>query len=236
MRTEFLEKLSFFEKSIGVSFVRKELLARAFTHSSYANFYKKEKYRHNERLEFFGDAVLKLVVSEYFFEKYPDMAEGDLTKLRAGVVADKSLAKLAEILNLGEYILFSRSEMKTGGKIRGSNLANALEAFLGAYYLDQGLDKVKQFFFRFLDEHKAVWENENLDYKSVLQESLQQRQLDLPEYTVLKEEGPEHHKLFCVQVRVKTKGGEFEAKGEGWSKKEAEKEAARKMLELFLKR
>ncbi|MFC1617604.1 ribonuclease III, partial [Candidatus Margulisiibacteriota bacterium] len=188
---------------------------------------------HNERLEFFGDAVLKLLISEYLFHKYPDFSEGELSKIRAQYISDKSLAVIATKLNLGEYILFSANEIKTGGRMRKSNLADAFEAILGAYYFDQGLKKVKSFLYQIIENYQSLFSKEsiNQDYKSRLQELVQQKNNTLPLYHVKKEEGPAHERVFHISVSAIMNNITLKAHGYGKSKKQAEQEAAKNILE-----
>ncbi|MFC1755558.1 ribonuclease III [Thermoproteota archaeon] len=223
------------EQEISISFNDKTLLRLALTHSSYG---RKRKKHHplgkdNERLEFLGDAVLKLIISDYLFKRFPDMDEGNLTKIRAQIVSDRTLAFLAKELNLGNYLLLSRGEINTGGKARASNLANALEALLGAYYLDQGIEQVHDFFVTLVQTHQQAWHDSDLsmDYKSTLQEMLQQHKLNLPQYIVLREEGPDHKKQFLIQAEIITEADTYKFEGRGRTKKAAEQAAAKNVLE-----
>lgn len=218
-----------FEQTIGIRFKNKNLLKEALIHSSYAKINKLSVY--NERLEFFGDAVLKLVISEYLFKRYPDYKEGKLTKIRAQLVADKFLKQFSEDINLGDFLLMSQAELRSGGKTRSSNLANGFEALLGAIYLDSGLKPAQTFLLEILEKHNINYNQiENVDYKSRLQELLQKAQLDLPKYEVVSEEGPEHQKVFEIKLAINYKNKNYEVKGKGISKKEAHQNAAKKML------
>ena len=227
------ERVLEFENKLGITFNKKELLILALTHSSYVRRRGMGRFTSdNERLEFFGDAVLKLVVSEYLYQNYPNLDEGDLTKIRAQIVSDRMLAQFAKDLKLGEYILFSYGEENAGGKDRQSNLAGAVEAILGALYLDSGIEEAKKFFFRMFSgyEKQALLDGEEVNYKTTLQETLQQQRCELPLYNVLKEEGPEHEKFFYVEAEVLFKGSSLKAVGKGNTKKEAEQAAARRIM------
>jgi ribonuclease III len=225
-----------FQESTNLNFNNKELLKLALTHSSFARKNRNQITKDNERLEFFGDAVVKLIVSEYLYKKFPDMSEGNLTKIRSSIVSDKNLSLLAKKLNLGEYIKFSHGETTSGGKTKLSNLANAFEALLGAYYLDQGLKNSEIFFINLLDEHtNDVFTVEDIvDYKTTLQELVQQHKYGLPKYTVIKEDGPDHFKEFHIEAAIKGKVT-IKTNGKGHSKKEAEQIAAKAALSEFKK-
>lgn len=219
------------EESLGVSFKDKTLLKQAFTHRSYVNEHRGEKLEHNERLEFLGDAVLELVVTEHLFEKYPSKPEGELTSFRAGLVNTISLSNVAKKLGMNEGLLLSKGEAKDTGRARQYILANTFEAFVGALFLDQGYDAASAFIEAHLlpltDEivSKRLW----LDSKSNLQEQSQEKAGVTPTYQVLDESGPDHDKKFVVGVYL---DGKLIAEGGGQSKQEAEQEAARAALEL----
>ncbi|NBV83573.1 ribonuclease III, partial [bacterium] len=176
-----------------------------------------------------GDAVLKLIVSEFLYVQYPAASEGELTKMRAQLISDKNLAFLAEKLGLGDFLMMSQGEKNTGGTKRQSNLANAMEAVLGAYYLDQGLLAVQTFFTGLLKrfEGELLAQDYIVDYKTALQEFVQRKKRELPEYRTIREEGPEHDKVFYVLVSVTGDGGQLQFEGSGRSKKEAEQMAAK---------
>jgi ribonuclease III len=218
-RAKLLEEL---EKKIGVSFLNKNLLNQSLTHSSYGNEYSQPD---NERLEFLGDAVLKLVISEYLYNKFPQHAEGDLTKIRAAVISDETLAKVGKQSGLGDYILLSANEKKSGGQKRKSNVANAVEALLGAIYLDNGLGKARDLIVEFLREEVETVSRAGYirDFKSALQEYTQKRKWDLPHYHVIRESGPRHRRVFWMEVKIK---GKRFGVGRGPNKKEAEQKAA----------
>lgn len=210
------------EKKLGISFLNQALLNQALTHSSFAN---EQNVPDNERLEFLGDAVLKLAITEYIYNRFPNLPEGDLTKYRATVISDDILAQVANGVNLGNYLLLSENEKRTGGNKRKSNVANAFEALVGAIYLDAGIGKARDFIIDFLrpEVDKVSKEGYIRDYKSALQEYAQKHKWDLPHYKVLSEAGPRHKRVFTVGVRVKAK---LYGKGQGLNKKEAEQDAA----------
>lgn len=222
--------INLLEKDLGIYFNDKKLLEVALTHSSYANQYKNIEY--NERLEFLGDAVLQLCVTEYLFNKYHDKSEGDLTKIRALIVCESSLFEIAKKLNLAPYIRMSKGEEYTGGRERASLLADCVEAFIAALYLDKG----KMFAYDFIIGHfneiikKAINKEIVLDFKTKLQELLQKNgEIDIC-YTLEKYEGPPHRRKFFTKVTI---NDETLGHGEGYSKKEAEQNAAKSALELL---
>src|SRR5258708_2166076 len=221
-----LDKL---EKKLGISFSNKDLLTEALTHRSYLNEFPSWHLPHNERLEYLGDAVLELLVSDELFNRFPSYPEGQLTVLRAALVNYQILAKVAEALGLQNFILMSRGEKKDTGKAREVILANAMEALLGAMYLDQGFLKlqpfVKKFIMNNLDE--VVKTKSYKDSKSELQERVQEHQKLTPNYKVLEETGPAHRRTFRMGVYY---GDKLIAEGEGASKQEAELEAAKNAL------
>ncbi len=233
LSVERVQQLKQFQIKFGIKFNDLELLNRAFCHKSYIHENKQAKMKDNERLGFFGDAVLKLAISEYLYKKYPDEPEGYLTKARAMIVSDATLSKIALELDLPEYLLLSKNEKQQGGGSRKSISANVLEAFFGAYYLDRGLDLAKEIIYKFL-EHEIIFAVQNCgerDYKSMLQEKTQALGWPLPDYKVVKETGPEHEKIFFMQVTVGAGFKKFKEKAEGPTKKEAEQAAARKILD-----
>jgi len=225
-RIKLLKEL---EKRLEMSFHNLELLNQAFIHESYANEKKDLKLVSNERLEFLGDSVLSLSVTEYIYFRYPDAPEGELNKIRAAVVSRATLAEKAAFLQLGKYLLLSKGEAAGGGRERASLLSNAFEALLGVIFLDQGLKTVKNFIIgQLVETIEAAQRNELLrDYKSLLQELVQKEHKCCPVYEVVKEEGPEHCKVFAVQVALQDK---VLGLGRGKSKKEAEQDAARQAL------
>ena len=211
-----------FEKKIGYTFRDKKLLRQALTHSSFANEKRLNKLSNNERLEFLGDAVLELTSSEYLFHEHEKMPEGDLTKLRASLVCESTLALCARELALGEYILLGKGEAATGGRERESILSDAMEALIGAIYLDGGLTSAKEFIGRYI---LSDMENKKLffDSKTILQEIVQSEYKKQLCYELLSEEGPDHNKKFTVLAHME---GTPLAQGVGRTKKAAEQNAA----------
>jgi ribonuclease-3 len=215
------------QQRIGYTFSDPELLERALTHKSYANE-NKVPY-HNERMEFLGDSVLNLIVSEYLMKTCPDSTEGALSRLRASVVSEPALAGVAREIGLGEHLLLGKGEEQTGGRNKDSLLADCLEALIASVYLDRGMDATEAFIMRFFDDliKKSCTTRVSLDYKTELQELCQERLKQLPEYRVASETGPDHQKQFEVEVWVR---GEQTGRGVGKSKKEAEQKAAKEAL------
>jgi len=224
-----MKDFSLLEKRIGIGFKKPELLMQAMTHRSYLNENAKIK-EHNERLEFLGDAVLELIVTEYLFKNYGE-PEGDLTSWRAALVNSEMLASISRELGLEEYLLLSKGEARDIGRARDFILANALEALLGSIYLDRGLEKTRTF----IEKHvlaklgKIIEEELYRDSKSFFQEKAQEKESVTPHYEVLSEWGPDHKKEFRVGVYL---GDELVAEADGSSKSVAEKEAAKKALEV----
>ena len=220
------------QQRISYAFKNKELLERALTHKSYAN--ENKVLAHNERMEFLGDAVLNLVVSEYLMQTCPDANEGDLSRLRAAIVSEPALAEVARSIGLGAYLLLGKGEDQTGGRNKESLLANSLEALIAAVYLDGRMEATETFILRFFDDSikKACALRVTLDYKTELQELCQDRLKQLPEYRVISETGPDHQKQFEVELSVK---GDVYGRGIGKSKKEAEQRAAKEALGKFTK-
>ncbi|WP_017380832.1 ribonuclease III [Paenisporosarcina sp. TG-14] len=212
------------QQELGVQFVDHNLLYQAFTHSSYVNEHRRKLYTDNERLEFLGDAVLELSISEYLFQKFTAMSEGELTKLRAAIVCEPSLVLFANDLNFGKYVLLGKGEEITGGRTRPALLADVFESFVGALYLDQGLQPVVEFL-----EQVVFPKVENgafshvMDYKSQLQEIVQKMNNGLLIYEIVDEKGPAHNRIFVSSVRL---GSNELGEGKGKSKKEAEQKAA----------
>jgi len=222
-----------FEGILGYKFKNSELLNHALIHSSYINENKVgNQLAHNERLEFLGDAVLELVSSEYIFARFPDLTEGEMSKLRAGVVCESTLAVRAKERNFGDFLKMGKGEITNGGRERESILADTFEAVIGAIYLDGGYEAAKGFILCCLEDDinsmkGLTWIS---DCKTHLQEQLQKDSQDPIEYYVIKEEGPEHSKTFTVEL---AHGGRVMAQGVGRNKKEAEQEAARHAIEKF---
>lgn len=218
---------------LNYTFKNCKLLEEALTHSSYANEHRHENVKDNERLEFLGDAILDLIISEYLFKKHMDMPEGDLSKIRASIVCEASLAKTAKIIGLGDYILLGKGEEMTGGRERASILADGFEALTGALFLDGGFDQAKDFLTHTLIEGiEKVTSIEDLytDYKTLLQECIQKVSNEPIHYEVVGEEGPDHDKYFYVEVYHDTISL---GRGIGKSKKEAEQDAAKKALNNY---
>ena len=218
---------------IGVSFNDISLLRMACTHRSYLNENRGSGMEHNERLEFLGDAVLELVVTSFLFRKYPKKAEGELTAFRSAIVNAVSLAKVAERMNLNDYMLFSKGEAKDVGRARSVLLANAVEAVIGAVYMDQGYSVAANFIsehiLNVIDIEEIVKKKLWLDAKSRFQEKAQEKVGVTPSYKTLKEVGPDHDKQFTLGVFL---GDVQVATGSGPSKQEAEQKAAEKALEV----
>lgn len=215
------------EEKIGYNFQNKELLKKALTHTSYAY---ENNIESNEKLEFLGDSILEFVSSKYLYENYPELKEGEMTKVRATVVCEKSLYKVAKEHDFSDFLYLGRSERKMGGSQRPAILADSVEAVIAAIYLDGGIKEAEKFIIQSLKKDIAMATKHvgDKDYKTVLQEKLQEHGDVKIEYQMLKEEGPDHNKSFEVQVSC---NGEVLAKGRGKSKKEAQMEAAEKALE-----
>jgi ribonuclease-3 len=221
------------EEILGITFQNKSLIATALTHSSFAKRSTKIKIEDNERLEFFGDAVLKLVVSEYLYKRFPDYKEGVLTTIRSQIISDKYLAQMAKSLGIGPLIQFSYGEQNTGGSEKASNLANTFEAILGALYLDQGLESVQNFLIPLMEKELTtlLTTKSSKDKKTSLQEWLQHNKCELPTYEVIREEGPDHDKKFFIEASILLNTKRISEIGIGKNKKEAEQEAAKLLLE-----
>ncbi len=215
--------LSEFERRLGYSFQNKALLENALTHSSYANEHRREGAASNERLEFLGDAILGLVVAEHLYKIHPDKPEGELTKLRAELVCEKSLAEVASRLELGKVLKLGHGESHGGGSHRPSMLADAVEAVLAASYLDGGMEIPRDIIARFILQKEPTVSG-NQDYKTRFQELVQRSRDQVISYTMTGESGPDHHKTFTVEVSL---NGESVGSGSGSSKKRAEQDAAR---------
>ena len=219
-----------FEKKMNIIFNDKKLLEQAFIHRSYINENGGSKVSHNERLEFLGDAVLELIVTDYLYNKYPEEDEGSLTAYRSSLVNALIIGEVALELGMNEFLLLSKGEAKDIGKARGYILANTYEAYVGAVYLDRGYDIAKDFIARTLFDKiddivaKKLWR----DHKSLIQEKSQEYLNVTPSYKVLSETGPDHDKYFTIGIFF---GDELIAEGKGRSKQEAEQAAARHALE-----
>lgn len=214
------------QERIGYQFREERLLRQALTHSSYANEKHMKKLSDNERLEFLGDAVLEVTSSEFLYRNHPTMPEGDLTKLRASLVCEPTLAFCTKEMELGDYLYLGKGEEQTGGRERKSILSDALEAVIGAIYLDGGFEAAKRFVERFIltdIEHKKLF----FDSKTQLQEIVQAQYEEALHYELLGEEGPDHNKQFRVEARI---GERAVGEGRGRTKKAAEQEAAYQAL------
>ncbi|MCE9517405.1 ribonuclease III [Candidatus Nomurabacteria bacterium] len=222
---------SLFEKKTNIIFNNKKLLEQAFIHRSYINENSGEQVSHNERLEFLGDAVLELIVTDYLYNKYPDRDEGDLTAYRSALVNAVIIGEVAQELGMNEYLLLSKGEAKDAGRARSYILANTYEAYVGAVYLDAGYNVAREFISRTLFGKidtivaKKLWR----DAKSLIQEKAQEYLSVTPVYKVLHEAGPDHDKHFTIGVFF---GDDRIAEGKGKSKQEAEQDAARVALEI----
>ena len=216
------KKLLELEKRIGYSFENKELLKQAILHSSYTNEHRMNRLQNNERLEFLGDAVLELVSSDFFYHKYPQYPEGKLTRLRASMVCEPTLAFCTKEIELGKFLLLGKGEEATGGRNRDSIVSDAMEAVIGAIYLDGGFANAKEFICRFiLDdvEHKQLF----FDSKTILQEIVQSELKKDLAYELISEEGPDHDKTFNTRVLI---GQQEVGRGAGRTKKASEQQAA----------
>ena len=227
-------KILEFEKSLDLDFKNKFLVQRALTHKSYPNENRRLNLKDNERLEFLGDSVLSLSVSTYIFNKFSDFPEGELAKMRAVIVSAPILAEVAKRIELGQYLFLGKGEEMTGGRERDSILADTMEAIFGALYLDQGFTAAADFILHLLkvDIINVAEGNHIQDYKTMLQEVIQENGNLRPEYEVIDEEGPDHNKTFIVAVKLKE---DSLGSGQGSSKKEAEQEAAKVALDKLNK-
>lgn len=229
-------KISDLEERIGYKFKNIEYIVTALTHSSYANEMKTKKIEtpYNERLEFLGDSVLSIIVSEHIFEDYKKFPEGELTRIRANVVCEKTLAKLARSIGLGECLLLGRGESLGGGRERASILADAFEALLAAVYLDSGNDKKRaaEFLMPLMEPEIQSYVSSGMmtDYKTELQQIIQQADGERLEYVLVNEHGPDHDKIFDVEARLNSNVIGF---GSGHSKRAAEQNAAKEALNYF---
>lgn len=226
-----LKELESLQRLIKYNFLDLKLLNKALTHKSYANE-KSENLKHNERMEFLGDSVLDILVSDYLVKKFSDFAEGILSKIRAAVVNESCLAKLAQQMGLGKYLLLGKGEGFSGGRKKPSILADAFEALAGAVFRDGGLEAASNIFLPLLIvEIEKISESWSFrDFKSDLQEYTQNKMVCVPSYKVVRETGPDHAKEFEVVVMVKN---EAQGKGMGRSKKEAEQAAAKVAMQSF---
>ena len=220
------------EAAIGYKFKNITLLQNALTHSSYANEQWHDSLKSNERLEFLGDSILGLVVAEQLYKTQPDRPEGDLTRMRADMVCERSLAEIAQKLNLGSHLLLGKGEEQSGGRNRPSILADAVESVIAACFLDGGMTPAEDFIRRFVLCNVPVVTMKNVDYKTALQELVQQKKNQVLSYKLVGESGPDHDKKFLVEL---TLNGQVIGQGVGTSKKRAEQDAARVALEALQK-
>lgn len=223
--------LSKLEKKLSYKFKDKNLITEACCHSSFVNEHPYEQTGDNERLEFLGDAVLSLVIGHLLIKQYPDLPEGDLSRMRANLVNETQLAKIAKKIDLGKHLRLGKGEIQTKGREKKSILADAFEAVIAAIYLDGGFESA----FEFIKEQfsrlilKTAAPSSNYDYKSKLQEIIQVNHKIMPGYKIIKESGPDHDKTFIVSIKL----DKIQVKGKGKSKKRAEQDAAKKALELL---
>ena len=220
------------ETAIGYKFKNITLLQNALTHSSYANEQWHDSLKSNERLEFLGDSVLGMVVAEHLYKTQADRLEGDLTRMRADMVCERSLAEIAKKLQLGDHLLLGKGEELSGGRNRPSILADAVESVIAACFLDGGMAPAEDFIRRFVLCNVPVVAMKNVDYKTALQELVQQKKNQQLTYRLVGESGPDHDKQFLVEL---TLNGEVVGNGVGTSKKRAEQDAARVALEVIQK-
>ena len=216
------------EKAIGYRFKNITLLQNALAHSSYANERWHNSLKSNERLEFLGDSILGMVVAEYLYRNFPDRPEGDLTRMRADMVCERSLALIAERIDLGKHLLLGNGEEAGGGRNRDSILADAVESIIAACFLDGGMEPARAFINTFVLTDVPVRKLRNADYKTTLQELVQQKKNQVLSYALVEESGPDHDKHFVVRVSL---NGAAVGTGEGKSKKRAEQDAARNAIE-----
>lgn len=225
------KKMVELQNKIGYHFKNIDLLTEALTHSSYANEHKAQHIKYNERLEFLGDAVLSIVVSDYIFKNCPELPEGELTKLRASLVCEKSLFEFAKKIDLGKHLILSKGERNNGGAERPSILSDAFEALIAAIYIDGGFAPASKHILNFIiPAIKNSKKKKINDYKTTLQEIIQKNPGEQLEYVLVDESGPDHNKHFVVEVHLNSN---IIGKGGGRSKKEAEQQAAREALELM---
>ena len=231
LKPERKKELQLFERHTGIRFRELEFLNQAFTHRSFANELS-ETGENNERLEFLGDSVLGLVVSEYLYTSLPDQPEGELARIKSFVVSEASLSEISRGLRVDNFILIGKGEEYSGGRSKKAILDDCLEAIIGAYYLDSGFEPAEKFIHTMLiPEINKVLENRHAkDYKTLLQEHVQKRMKTYPKYRVVQKTGPDHDKTFWIEVHV---GDRSFGAGKGKNKKEAEQEAARLAFEAM---
>ena len=218
------------ETAIGYRFRNITLLQNALAHSSYANERWHDGLKSNERLEFLGDSILGMVVAEYLYEKYPNRPEGELSRMRADMVCESSLAEIAERISLGKHLLLGNGEEQGGGRTRPSILADAVESVIAASFLDGGMEAAKAFVYKFVLCNVPETKLHNADYKTMLQEQVQKKKNQVLSYELIDQSGPDHNKEFVVAVSL---NGKIVGKGIGSSKKRAEQDAARDAMETL---
>ena len=216
------------EEAIGYRFSNITLLQNALTHSSYANERWHDSLKSNERLEFLGDSILGMVVAEHLYKNFPDRPEGELTRMRADMVCETALAAIAEKLDLGKHLLLGHGEEQGGGRTRASTLADGVESVIAACFLDGGMEAAERFIRQFVLCNASAGKLHNADYKTALQELVQQKKNQILTYTLVGESGPDHDKQFFVEVAL---NGEKVGQGSGSSKKRAEQAAAQMAYE-----
>ena len=229
IKKDFISSMEVLENVLKYKYNDGNNLLLAMTHSSYANENKHERLNSNERLEFLGDAVLNIIISDFIYKNYTSLPEGELTKARASIVCEPSLAKCANTLQLGKYLMLGKGEEYTGGRTRISILSDAFEAVIGSIYIDGGMEKAREFVLFIMKDTitSSVNGASFIDYKTQLQEVIQKTGDQKIQYEIVEEKGPDHNKLFIVQVKVSDR---IMGSGEGKSKKEAEQNAASKAL------
>lgn len=218
------------EAAIGYRFKDITLLQNALSHSSYANERWHDSLKSNERLEFLGDSILGMVTAEYLYRNFPDRPEGDLTRMRADMVCERALAVVAERIGLGQHLLLGHGEEQGGGRSRDSILADAVESVIAACFLDGGMDAARKFINTFVLTEVSVKKLRNADYKTALQELVQQKKNQVLSYALVGESGPDHDKQFTVEVSL---NGKVVGTGDGRSKKKAEQDAAKAAIEAL---
>ncbi len=226
------DNISLLEDKIKYNFRDKEVINTAITHSSFANERKAKKIKYNERIEFLGDSVLSLVISEYLYKMYPNLPEGELTVTRAKIVCENSLAKGATNIELGKFLLLGKGEELSGGRKKASILSDAFEALIGAIYIDGGFETAREFILKYMENiiKNCVEGKLFYDFKTQLQELVQQNGEQHILYNVIAESGPDHNKSFVTEVRI---NNDIAGKGMGRSKKESEQNAAKDALDKF---
>ncbi len=223
------------ENSINYVYKNKSYALTAITHSSYAYEHGRKGFSSNERMEFLGDSILNFIITNRLFKEASDMPEGDMSKMRASVISEASLSKVAKTLKLGDFLLLGKGEKQMGGGKRSSILADAMEAIIGSLYLDSGLEAAEDFIFRYLNENykKAIKGTLFSDFKTELQEEIQKKGSYTISYSIINETGPDHDKTFTTAVSI---NDSIMGEGTGKTKKEAEQNAAGDALEVWLHR